>query len=69
MSETGRIEVVPRTLTDAEWVDAIGLAMKANLGTELQRRVVTELLTIRQAHKLRFVVEPDQSIRELQTTT
>jgi len=44
---------VERQITEAEWLDAISLAMAADINKDLKRRVVEELLTMRMKAKLR----------------
>lgn len=65
------ITVEPRRMTDEDWVEAIGLAMKADLDRELRRKVVQELLDMRLAQKLRhgamvaqFSAPPQTETRE-----
>jgi hypothetical protein len=43
---------VEATVSDSEWVEVIGLAMKADLEASVRRRVIEELLTIRQMSKM-----------------
>jgi hypothetical protein len=50
MEET--IQVLPKTMTDIDFVEAISLAMKADIGMSLRNRIVEELLTIRQRQKM-----------------
>lgn len=59
MIDAGPMELVrlDPSVTDAQWLEVIGLAMKVDLEATVRRRVIEELLTIRQRQKL-MVAKP-----------
>lgn len=47
------IQVMPKQMTENDWLEALSLAMKADIGTDLRKQVVTELLLMRQITTMR----------------
>lgn len=60
MLDAGPMELVrvEPSVTDVKWLEIIGLAMKVDLDASVRRRVIEELLTIRQMQKMMVLKPP-----------